>query len=377
MPRILFITQHRPDRSPGQRFRFEQYLGHLEQHGYECVHSPIVSEGDDKILYKPGNYLEKARFVRRSMAIRQRDVDRMNDFDILFIFREALMTRSIRFEKRFRQSRAKLVFDFDDAIWLQNVSEANKWFSWIKDAGKTSKLIGLSDLIFAGNAYLSDYAKRFNPKTVIVPTTIDTDEYRPVSRSWEGPVTIGWSGSITTIQHFRYAIPALKAIKEKYGDRVAIRVVGDGTYQAPELGVVGMPWRKDTELQDLGGMDIGIMPLPDDDWARGKCGLKGLQYMALGIPAIMSPVGVNSEIIRDGVNGHLATTTAEWVDRLSRLIDNAEARRTMGTEARRTVEEHYSVHAWRGRYLEHFNRLIETPRTNDQRTEADRAHARP
>jgi hypothetical protein len=106
MPRILFITQHRPDRSPGQRFRFEQYLGHLEQHGYECVHSPIVSEGDDKILYKTGNYLEKARFVRRSMAIRQRDVDRMNDFDILFIFREALMTRSIRFEKRFRQRRA-------------------------------------------------------------------------------------------------------------------------------------------------------------------------------------------------------------------------------------------------------------------------------
>ncbi|MCC7501635.1 MAG: glycosyltransferase [Flavobacteriales bacterium] len=376
MPRILFITQHRPDRSPGQRFRFEQYLGYLEQHGYRCEHSPIVSEGDDKFLYKPGNYFEKARFVRRSHAIRRRDVERMNDFDIIFIFREALMTRNIRFEKLFRQSRAKLVFDFDDAIWLQNVSEANKWFSWIKDAGKTSKLIGLSDLIFAGNAYLADYAKRFNPNTVIVPTTIDTEEYKPVERKGQGPVTIGWSGSITTIQHVRYAIPALKVIKAKYGDRVAIRVVGDGSYREPELGVVGMPWRKDTELLDLGGMDIGIMPLPDDEWARGKCGLKGLQYMALGIPAIMSPVGVNSEIIRDGVNGHLATTKEEWVDRLSRLIDNTEARRAMGIEAKRTVEEHYSVHAWRSRYLEHFNRLIEHNGPNDQRPEADRAHAR-
>jgi glycosyltransferase involved in cell wall biosynthesis len=133
------------------------------------------------------------------------------------------------------------------------------------------------------------------------------------------------------------------------------------------LGVVGLPWRKETELDDLRAMDIGIMPLPDDAWARGKCGLKGLQYMALGIPAIMSPVGVNSEIIQDGVNGHLATTTAEWVDCLSRLIDDAEARRAMGRAARRTVEEHYSVHAWRDRYLAHFNRLIEHIPTHDQR----------
>ncbi len=358
MPRILFIAQHRPDRSPGQRFRFEQYLGHLERNGYQCAVSHIVSEADDRFLYRPGNYLKKAGFVRRSIAIRQRDVARMNEFDIIFIFREALMTRSIRFERLFRRSRAKLVFDFDDAIWLQNVSEANRWFSWVKDAGKTSKLIALSDLVFAGNAYLADYARRFNPSTTIVPTTIDTEEYLPVERSGEGPVTIGWSGSITTIQHFRYAIPALKIIKARYGERVAIRVIGDGGYREPELGVVGMPWRKATELSDLGAMDIGIMPLPDDEWARGKCGLKGLQYMALGIPAIMSPVGVNSEIIQDGVNGHLATTTEEWVDRLARLIESAEARRAMGRAARDTVERRYSVHAWRDRYVEHFDKLL-------------------
>jgi glycosyltransferase involved in cell wall biosynthesis len=358
MPRILFIAQHRPDRSPGQRFRFEQYLGHLERNGYRCEVSPIVSEADDRILYRPGNYLRKAAFVRRSIAIRQRDVRRMNEFDLIFIFREALMTRSIRFEQRFRRSRAKLVFDFDDAIWLQNVSEANKWFSWVKDAGKTSKLITLSDLVFAGNAYLAGYARRFNPDTVVVPTTIDTEEYVPVARAGEGPVVIGWSGSITTIQHFRYAIPALQAIKAKYGDRVAIRVVGDGTYREPALGVEGLPWRKETELDDLRAMDIGIMPLPDDEWARGKCGLKGLQYMALGIPAIMSPVGVNSEIIRHGVNGLLASTTEDWVACLGRLIEDAEARRSMGRAARATVEEHYSVHAWRDRYVQHFDRLL-------------------
>ncbi len=359
MPRILFIADHRPDRSPGQRFRFEQYLGFLEANGYACELSYLVGEEEDRFLYKPGNYFKKARFVRKCHAIRNRDVARMNDFDIIFIFRGALLTRSYQFERRFRQSRARLVYDFDDAIWLQNVSEANRRWRFLKDPGKTAKIIALSDLVFAGNAYLADYARKENPNVVIVPTTIDTEEYLPKAYAESDPVVIGWSGSITTIQHFRYAVPALKALKEKYGDRIAIKVVGDGDFRDPELGITGLPWRKATELSDLSSMDIGIMPLPDDEWARGKCGLKGLQYMGLGIPTVMSPVGVNSEIITDGKDGFLAGDTDEWVQKVGRLVEDADLRRSMGTAARRTVEERYSVHAWRDRYLELFNNLLE------------------
>ncbi len=358
MPRVLFIASHRPDRSPGQRFRFEQYLSALEANGWQCDHSHIVTEEDDRILYKPGNYLEKARFVSRCYKVRQADVDRMNDYDVIFLYREALMTRSIRFEQRFRRSRAKLIFDFDDSVWLPNVSEANRRWSWLKDASKTSKLIGMTDLVFAGNAYLADYARRFNTNTLIVPTTIDTDEYQPKQGVSEGPVTIGWSGSITTIQHFRFAIPALKVLKEKYGDRIHIRVIGDGTYSEPSLGVQGLPWKKATELDDLRAMDIGIMPLPDDEWARGKCGLKGLQYMALGLPTIMSPVGVNSEIIQDGQDGFLASTEQEWVQKLSRLIEDADLRQRMGAAARKTVVDRYSRNAWKERYVNYYNELI-------------------
>lgn len=360
MPSVLFIASHRPDRSPGQRFRFEQYIGALEAAGWTCVHSHLVSAEDDRILYSKGNYLEKARFVRRCHRIRKADVARMDDHDVIFIYREALMTRSIRYERLFRTSRAKLIFDFDDSVWLPNVSDANRRWAWLKDAGKTSKLIGLCDLVFAGNAYLADYARQYNPNTRIVPTTIDTDEYQPgPPRHGEGPVVIGWSGSITTIQHFRYAIPALRELKARFGDRITFRVVGDGSYSEPSLGVQGLPWRKATELDDLRAMDIGIMPLPDDEWARGKCGLKGLQYMALGIPTLMSPVGVNSEIIQDGVNGYLATDTDEWVRKIGWLVEDADLRSRLGAEARRTVEEHYSVHAWRDRYLTLFNNLIE------------------
>jgi glycosyltransferase involved in cell wall biosynthesis len=376
MPAILFVASHRPGRSPNQRFRFEQYIPFLQAKGYRCEVSYIVTESDDKFLYKPGHLLDKLRFVRRSIAKRRQDVARMKEFDVIFICREALMTRSTMFERAFRKSGARIVFDFDDSIWLSNVSDANRKWSWVKDASKTSKLIALSDRIFAGNDYLAEYARNFNRDVHVVPTTIDTDEYRPRTQAppADSPIVIGWSGSITTIQHFQYAIPALRLIRAKYGDRVTFRVVGDGTYTVPELDIQGLPWRKDTELDDLRAMDIGIMPLPDDEWARGKCGLKGLQYMALGIPTLMSPVGVNSAIIQDGVNGYLAGPVEEWVEKLSRLIEDADLRRRMGGEARRAVEQQWSTRAWQQRYLEHFEELIN--RTNDVRTQEDRTHAR-
>ncbi len=358
MPSILFVASHRPGRSPNQRFRFEQYLPHLAANGFHCEVSYLVEASDDTYLYTPGHFIDKLRFVRRSVAKRRRDVARMTDFDIVFICREALMTRSTHFERAFRKKGARIVYDFDDSIWLSNVSDANRRWSWVKDASKTSKLIALADSVFAGNGYLAEYARGFNNQVLIVPTTIDTGEYQPRTSRPEGPIVIGWSGSITTIQHFQYAIPALKAIREQYGDRVTFRVVGDGGYRVPALGITGLPWRKDTELDDLRAMDIGIMPLPDDEWARGKCGLKGLQYMALGIPTIMSPVGVNSTIIRDGENGFLAHDVEEWVAKLGHLIDDADLRRRMGAEARISVEKDWSLDAWKDRYLQHFRDMI-------------------
>ena len=172
-------------------------------------------------------------------------------------------------------------------------------------------------------------------------------------------VCIGWSGSFSTIQHFALAIPALKRIKDKYGTAVRFKIIGDGKYYCKELETQGVPWIGATELEDLSEIDIGVMPLPDDEWAKGKCGLKGLQYMALGIPTLMSPVGVNSEIIRQGVNGYLPKTEDEWVDDISKLVESRDCRVKMGAAGRQTVVDHYSVEAWKGKYLEYFNRLTQ------------------
>jgi len=356
---ILFLALHRAGRSPGQRFRFEQYMEYLESRGFSCRLSPVLSAKDDKYFYRPGHWIRKAWILGKGLAKRVAEALFSKKPDIVFVQREAINLGTALPERIWKWRGVPLVFDFDDAIWLANVSEANRAFAWLKNPGKTATLIRMADRVIAGNVYLADYALQFNRAVTIIPTTIDTEEYKPVKKSTVGPVCIGWSGSVTTIPHFRPVVPALKRLKEKYGERVTFRVIGDGTYREPSLGIRGLPWRRETELDDLRAMDIGLMPLPDDEWARGKCGLKGLQYMALGIPAVMSPVGVNTEIIEDGVNGFLAGTEEEWVEKLSRLVEDPALREQLGAAGRKTVVERYSVFSQRERYLEVFCSLVQ------------------
>lgn len=358
--KILFIASHRPDRSPAQRFRFEQFLDYFEANGFHCEHSHIISGKDDKYLYRKGAYVQKFRILLKALYRRLKDVSRANDFDIVFIQREAFLLGSTYFERQFSKSKAKLIYDFDDSIWLNDTSDANKKLSWLKYPGKIDKIISISDMVFAGNKYLANYASYYNKNIKVVPTTIDTSEYQRNlnSRNKDKKVCVGWTGSITTIKHFEYALPFLRKLKEKYGDKVVVKVIGDKNYVNDELSIKGQGWNKENEINELSSFDIGIMPLPDDEWSKGKCGLKGLQYMALEIPAIMSPVGVNSEIIKDGVNGFLAKNEQEWFEKLSILIDNPILRENMGKEARKTVVGHYSKDSEKGNYIKYFNELL-------------------
>ena len=356
--KALFIVMHRKDRSPGQRFRHEQYLSYLEANGFECEISYIIDEKADKFFYKPGNYAKKAFVALDSIYRRFSDLKKAKESDIVFLYREALFLGSTWFERQIQKTSAKTIFDFDDAIWIQDVSNANRLFSFLKNPNKTPQLIGLVDRVFAGNQYLADYASKYNPSVAIIPTTIDTEEYQRATLPPKDKVCIGWSGSITTIKHFEFALPFLKKIKEKYGEKVYFKVIGDKNYHHTELGIQGYPWKKDTEILDLSEIDIGIMPLPNDKWAKGKCGLKGLQYMALEIPTLMSPVGVNTEIIQDGENGFLAEEEGEWVDKISRLVEDPKLREDMGNAGRATVLKHYSVEALKDVYLQEFMQLV-------------------
>jgi len=355
--KVLIITAHRKDRAPNQRFRFEQYLDFLEQNGFQCHISSLISENDDKVLYQPGHYFRKSLIALKAIVKRSNDVRLANKYDLIFICREGFLTGTTFFEDLLHKSKVPIIYDFDDAIWHFDVSDANKIFGWLKNPGKTARLISNAELVFAGNHYLADFAKHYNEKVVIIPTTIDTNEYQQVAFRNTEKICIGWSGSITTIRHFEMAIPVLTILKEKYGDRISLKVIGDGNYVNESLGIHGIAWNKATELEELSTIDIGIMPLPDDEWAKGKCGLKGLQYMALGIATVMSPVGVNVDIIQDSVNGMLASSNDEWVNKLSLLIENSDLRMRCAENGRKTVEEKYSVQSLKMSYLAHFQNL--------------------
>lgn len=358
MPRILFVAAHRPGRSPSQRFRFEQYISFLKENGIDSDFSYLVSPDDDLFLYEKGHLAKKLGFLRRSCRIRSLDLKNLYKYDCIFVQREALMFRSIRFENAFSQ-RSKLLFDFDDAIWLMDVSEGNESWKWLKNPSKTEQIIKLSHMVFAGNRYLYEYALQFNNNVKIVPTTIDTEYHKkqiPAIRKER--ICIGWTGSITTIKHFRMAETFLKKVKEKFGNKIYFKVIGSETYENKELSIQGTKWKRETEIEDLSEIDIGLMPLPDDEWAKGKCGFKGLQYMAMEIPTVMSSVGVNTEIINDGENGFLALRDDEWVEKISRLVESEELREKFGTKGRKTVIEKYSVESQKKYYLAYINELI-------------------
>ena len=358
MPEILFACLHRPNRSPSQRYRFEQYLNYLEKQGYPSSFSYLLNEHDDKLFYAPGHYFGKGGILLKSVSKRLAEVFFKRFPPVVFVQRECFMLGSAFFERRYAK-RSRLIFDFDDSIWLQQVSEGNKKLAFLKNAGKTKEIIRAAHLVIAGNEYLASYAKTYNPRVIIIPSTIDTDKYAVKEVPEKENIVIGWSGSFSTIAHFEKAVEALQLLKNKYHNRLSFIVIGDPAYQNELLSITGMPWNAATEVEDLHRFDIGIMPLPDDEWTRGKCGMKGLQYMAAGIPTVMSPVGVNKEIIQDGENGFLADTTGEWVEKLSRLIESVELRKKFSLNGRKTVEEKYSIIANKEKYLEAIKSVLE------------------
>ena len=354
--KILFVVPFYLGRSPSQRYRIEWYIKYFEENGYQCDFSYLLTPSLDKIFYDKRYVFLKFLLVFRFLFIRIRDVFRAKNYNLIFVQREACFLGFSFFEKKLAK-RSKMIFDFDDAIWLPNVSEANKKWEWLKNYKKTEKIISYAHHVIAGNQYLADYAKKFNTKISIIPTTIDLNFYQIKEKKKSEKITIGWSGSPTTIQHFRYGEAFLKAIQKKYPNKIQFKLIGDPSYYNEELKIQGIAWEKESEVSELSDLDIGIMPLPDNKWTAGKCGLKGLQYMALGIATIMSPVGVNTEIIKDGENGFLAAEEKEWIEKLSILIEDAELRKKIGTAGRLTVEQKYSSQSQQDKYIEIFEQV--------------------
>lgn len=352
--RILFIAPYPHAQAPSQRFRFEQYIPALKEEGFEVEVHPFLSPKDWAPLYKEGSFARKGWSMIRSFMKRWGLLTKLHRFDCIFIHREAAMIGPPLFEFIIAKVlRKKYIYDFDDAIWLPNYSQSNAKFHRLKAYGKVKKIIRWADQVVVGNAFLAAYASKYNQNVQVIPTTIDLEHvHNAVTSHQKDVIRIGWTGSHTTMEYLPLLVPALQELEKSYPIR--FRVISNHPPDIQLDCLEYVPWNKETEIEDLAAIHIGVMPLKDSVWAQGKCGFKGLQYMALQIPSVMSAVGVNPEIVEDGKNGFLVAAPEDWYRVLKSLIEDLELRKTVGIAGHQTVKDRYSVAANTPKYIALF-----------------------
>ena len=334
-----------PEEGAGCRFRIAQYVPALEAAGVQVTISPFFTREFFDLVYRNGHHVRKAALFARRALDRAHSLFIRHRYDILYIYREAFPVGPALLETLFaRTPGLTILYDFDDAVFLPNTSEANRPIAALKWPSKVRTIVSRSDAVIAGNEFLADYARRFNDAVHVIPTCVDTTKFIPRADDRRGAAVpvIGWIGTPTTAPYLQALQSVLQEVARTR--RFVLRVCGAGSpLVIPGVTIEQTPWTLDSEVALFNTCDIGVYPLTDDEWARGKCGFKAIQFMACGVPVVAAPVGVNRAIVEDGVNGVLASTPAEWVEKLRRLIDDPALRATFGRAGRRTIEERYSL----------------------------------
>lgn len=303
--------------------------------------APFWSEKGWEVLYLEGQKLRKTIYLLYGILKRLILIFSIPRYKMIFLHREALPLGPPILEFVISQIlKKKIIYDFDDAIWLANTSQQNSIATKLKWHNKVSHICQWSWKISCGNDFLAHFAKRYNRQVIINPTTIDTQYHVPRTNK-NKKITIGWTGTHSTSKYLISLASTFENLRLKYDFEVLI-ISNEppdwefGHYQFEK-------WSIDSEIDLLNTIDIGIMPLEDTVWEQGKCGFKALQYMALEIPAVASAVGANRQIIDHEKNGFLCKNESEWTHYLSALIESESLRTKIGLEGRKKVEENYSV----------------------------------
>ncbi len=351
---VFILCPYPQGTAASQRFRFEQYLPFLREQGFRFSTHAFLSEKAWQDLYKRGKIGAKltgvlAGFIRRTALL-----FRLSKADLVFIHREAAPVGPPVFEWFIaRVLRKPIIYDFDDAIWLQNTSAGNAFVSRLKWHRKTGTICRLAHRVSCGNAFLADYALNYAQDVRVVPTTIDLNLHQGTINHAKNKTVIGWTGTHSTVAYLLPLIPVLKKLALTHPFQLCVISDRKPEFEADFLEFI--PWSKAVEIEQMKTFAIGLMPLPDTEWARGKCAFKALQYMALGIPSVVSPVGMNLELIDHGTNGFLAGEPDEWYDVIKTLLESEALRQKTGLAGQQTVRERYSTDANRMRYLDLFS----------------------
>lgn len=324
--RVLFLTRY-GYMGASSRQRVYQFLDYLESEGFQYRVIPLV---DLSLLGKKAWY-----FLRVLKCAVWADVIWLQKMCFKPHWMNVLATVNPR-----------LVFDYDDAMFAAPDAGVTRGTVEQYEADKEKVLahtLRISKQVIAGNAYLQEYALRYNPNVTVIPTSVDLSRYEMKEHYQKKDGVIGWIGSPATVVYVDAIKRVFEEIGRQYPGRVTLKIVGaELPWEVKGLQVICKPWQLDSEIEDLLTSDVGIMPLIDSRRARGKCGFKAIQYMATGIPPVCSPIGASLELIENGVTGYLAKSTDEWVEKLLMFLRDASHRREIGWQGRQLVEQRYS-----------------------------------
>jgi L-malate glycosyltransferase len=355
--KVLFLNPYPENAAPSQRLKFEQYYPHFRAAGWQVDTSSFISQAFWKIIYGPGRLPAKAWYTLMGYCKRVGDLLSIRRYDVVYIHLWATPLGPPVFEWLFSKLAKKVIYDIDDLVYLGDVkSKAHPVVNLLKGRKKPIFLMKHSDHVITCTPYLDKFVRQFNQQTTDISSTIDTDRYKPkAGYTFQGKPVIGWSGSHSTSKYLHLLDDVLQELSHEIPFKLL--VMGDPHFSIPGVDVEAIAWQDSYEVDTIRRFDIGLYPLPNEEWVLGKSGLKALQYMALGVPTIATAIGTIHRIIKNGENGFLVATPAEWKQAMAELLGDESLRKKLGSNSVQTVEENYSINVTQHTYLNILNRV--------------------
>ena len=360
--RMLVICPFPVGVAPGQRLKYEQYFDDWRSLGWTIDVSPYVDLDTWAIVFRPGHFARKLWGLVKGHFRRLRDLARIGRYDLVYVHMWVTPLGTSIMERLVRRFARRLVLDIEDNVLvgqgLSRQDNPNYSLSLFKSPEKARYLIRTADHVISCSEILNSRYVELNERgaSIYIPSSVDTDRFLPVNR-YEGTagLTIGWTGTHST----RVMLDLLRPVFQELARRrpFKLRVIGNFDYELPGVDLEVIRWSAEREVADLQAIDIGVYPLPADEWAYGKGGLKAIQYMAFGLPMVATDAGTTPLIVRDGENGLLVRTDEEWLRALELLMDRPDLRRRLGEQGRRDALAKYSVKSVAAKYRQVLSSL--------------------
>jgi glycosyltransferase involved in cell wall biosynthesis len=347
--KVLALASY-PIEMAATRYRLAQFVAPLKERGITLEVRPFIDSHLAGSLYKRSEWPRTALGLIGATMGRMRQVWQARSADVLLVQREAMLYGPPWIEwLATRMSRLPMVLDLDDATYISYTSPTyGRLGSWVKWFGKTDSLISWAKIVTCGNRSIAEYVSNKGARAVVIPTVVDTDDFQPLTRMIENdPLVLGWVGTHSTFPFLKMIFPALQELARTHRFRLKVVGAGHEEIKIPGVEVENLEWRLDREIKDFQSFDIGLYPMDMEhygvDWVRGKSGFKAIQYMAVGIPYVVTPFAATAEIGEIGVTHFGAMTQEEWLESLAKLISDKELRLRMGEAGRRHALERYTV----------------------------------